>query len=47
MQYFLNYMDEEENSLKNELQNLFSEYPQIKKRNMGFPDNWEELKIWE
>ena len=47
IQYFLNYIDEEENSLKNELQNLFSEYPQIKKRNMGFPDNWEALKIWE
>lgn len=47
IQYFLNYIDEEENSLKNELQNLFSEYPQINKRNMGFPDNWEEIKIWE
>ena len=47
IQYFLNYIDEEENSLKNELQNLFSKYSQIKKRNMGFPDNWEELKIWE
>ena len=46
MQYFLNYIDEEENSLKNELQNLFLEYPQIKKYNMGFPDNWEERDIW-
>ena len=44
--YFLNYIDEEENSLKTELQNLFAEYPEILKRSMGFPNNWEELKIW-
>ena len=42
IQYFLNYIDEDENSLKNELKNLFLEYPQIKKYNMGFPNNWEE-----
>jgi len=47
IQYFLNYIDEEENYLKNELKILFAEYPQIKKHNMGFPDNWEELEIWE
>jgi abortive infection bacteriophage resistance protein len=47
MQYFLHYIDEEEKSLKSELENLFLEYPKISKRNMGFPDNWEDLKIWE
>lgn len=47
IQYFLNYIDEEENSLKTELQNLFSQYPEVSKRSMSFPDNWEELEIWE
>jgi abortive infection bacteriophage resistance protein len=47
IQYFLNFIDEEENSLKKELQNLFLKYPEISKRNIGFPDNWEKLKIWE
>lgn len=29
------------------LKNLLAEFPDIPKRSMGFPDNWEECPIWK
>lgn len=34
------------NKFRNKLNDLLKSYPEIKIKNMGFPENWKEEKLW-
>ncbi len=44
--YFLNYIAPN-SQWPHRLRSLLTEYPEIPRRPMGFPDNWEDCPIWK
>jgi len=44
--YFLNIVNPK-HTFKQKLNNLFEKYPNVDKRAMGFPDNWQDEPLWQ
>jgi len=44
--YFLNTINPH-HIFKQKLNNLFEKYPNVDKRAMGFPDNWQDEPLWQ
>ena len=46
VRYWLNIIDPQ-NTLTQDLQQLFSEFPSVHAGVLGFPQNWEQESLWQ
>jgi abortive infection bacteriophage resistance protein len=46
IEYILNSIGEDEIAFKLKIKQLFKKYPKVKIQSIGFPQNWQENKIW-